>query len=165
MVINTLAKHIKYFDFLIVFSSLVSLILFTSPPSLQLVNAEDPYNVGYNHGCKHTKITEHHEKYINKLEKSPGNNTAEFMQGYNWDYKTCLTYDATENKSGSDYRYNLGSHYNKSCFELGYRDGLDDPFDLNHYDECGSAYYDGFINGCMSVSGNSAEVCEKFTDA
>jgi hypothetical protein len=53
------------------------------------------------------------------------------------------------------------------CFNAGYRDGLDHPFDHEKYEECkaaASSYYHGFINGCMSVEGNTREVCENATD-
>jgi hypothetical protein len=29
---------------------------------------------------------------------------------------------------------------------------------------CGDAYYDAFIEGCMSVEGNTRDVCEAATD-
>ena len=41
------------------------------------------------------------------------------------------------------------------------------------YDECGGSsagpgnneYYNGFVAGCLSVRGNTAEVCEEATDS
>ena len=87
------------------------------------------------------------------------------MRGYNGGYTTCLLDGTTESKSGIDYEPQLNSSHNENCFKLGYNNGLDSPFDQNHYDECGTAYYDGFISGCMTVGGNSVEVCEKFTDS
>jgi hypothetical protein len=50
------------------------------------------------------------------------------------------------------------------CYNFGFSDGQDHPFDQNKYDECGSVYYDGFISGCMSVEENDRETCELSTD-
>ena len=58
-----------------------------------------------------------------------------------------------------------------SCYDSGYRDGQNGPFGEGTYDHCGDqtggdrAYYDGFIDGCMSVEGNTRDVCESATDA
>jgi hypothetical protein len=56
-----------------------------------------------------------------------------------------------------------GSELN--CYEKGFRDGEEYPFDHNTYDDCGDDYYRGFIEGCMSVEGNTGETCELATDA
>ena len=61
--------------------------------------------------------------------------------------------------------------WNESCRDSGYRAGQNGPFSQETYDHCGDedggddAYYDGFIDGCMSVSGNTRDVCESATDA
>jgi hypothetical protein len=41
------------------------------------------------------------------------------------------------------------------------------PFSQELYDMCGDTYYEAFIEGCMSVEGNSntRDVCESATDA
>jgi hypothetical protein len=52
-----------------------------------------------------------------------------------------------------------------SCFERGVVDGEDHPFNQRTYDNCGDEYYQGFLEGCMSVEGNNMEVCESATDA
>lgn len=62
---------------------------------------------------------------------------------------------------------------NVGCYDVGYRDGRDSGFDMEVYnDNCGSTenaednqYYQGFIEGCMSVEGNTERVCEQATDA
>lgn len=63
---------------------------------------------------------------------------------------------------GSNERSNENNSGN--CYNSGFTDGQDNPFDQNKYDECGSSYYDGFISGCMSVQGNGNETCESTTD-
>jgi hypothetical protein len=58
-----------------------------------------------------------------------------------------------------------------SCYNAGYDDGQNNPFNHDTYDHCADedggdqAYYDGFIDGCMSVEGNTREICESATDA
>jgi len=52
-----------------------------------------------------------------------------------------------------------------SCFERGIVDGEDHPFNQRTYDKCGNDYYQGFLDGCMSVEGNNREVCDSATDA
>lgn len=56
------------------------------------------------------------------------------------------------------------------CYDSGYNDGRNGEF--NRYtwaDDCGDVednkYYRGFIEGCMSVEGNTRDVCESATDA
>jgi hypothetical protein len=60
------------------------------------------------------------------------------------------------------------------CWQDGYDDGLDQPFDQNRHMECqfeiedhpdfGRPYYEAFIHGCRHA-GNSQEICETFTDS
>jgi hypothetical protein len=63
-----------------------------------------------------------------------------------------------------------GNDWNASCREAGYEDGQNGPFSEPTYDHCGDdaggddAYYKGFIDGCMSVEGNTKDVCESATD-
>ena len=66
----------------------------------------------------------------------------------------------------------------QDCYDTGYEDGRKSPFDVGANDICrqftgnqgnftdaqGSPYYSGFINGCMSVEGNTIEVCESAPD-
>ena len=57
-----------------------------------------------------------------------------------------------------------------NCGGDGYNDGQNGPFSQDRYDNCGDeggadAYYQGFIDGCMSVEGNTQKVCEQATDA
>jgi hypothetical protein len=56
-----------------------------------------------------------------------------------------------------------------ACEADGYEAGRDGPFSQELYDTCkeigaGDAYYQGFIDGCMSVGGNTRDVCESATD-
>jgi hypothetical protein len=47
----------------------------------------------------------------------------------------------------------LGIEEEDDCFNIGYQDGRDHPFDREKYEECRAAasnYYHGFISGCMS---------------
>jgi hypothetical protein len=71
--------------------------------------------------------------------------------------------------SSSDGESNNG--WNDSCYNAGYDDGQNGPFSKGTYDHCGEeaggndAYYDSFIDGCMSVEDNTRDVCESATDA
>ncbi len=59
-----------------------------------------------------------------------------------------------------------GNDWNGSCRDAGYGHGQNGPFSVDTYDPCGeekggdNAYYKGFIDGCMSVEGNTKDVCE-----
>ena len=52
-----------------------------------------------------------------------------------------------------------------SCHDKGYIDGQNHPFSQGTFDRCGNDYYQGFLQGCMSVEGNSKDTCESATDA
>jgi hypothetical protein len=59
----------------------------------------------------------------------------------------------------------------QDCYDAGYKDGRDSPFDGGANDICrqftddqGNPYYSGFIYGCMSVQGNTMDGCESATD-
>jgi len=52
-----------------------------------------------------------------------------------------------------------------SCYDRGFIDGEDYPFNQNTYERCGDDYYQGFLEGCMSVEGNDRDICESATDA
>jgi hypothetical protein len=57
-----------------------------------------------------------------------------------------------------------------ACEADGYEAGLDGPFSQELYEMCeevggADAYYQGFIEGCMSVEGNTRDVCRSATDA
>jgi hypothetical protein len=52
-----------------------------------------------------------------------------------------------------------------SCEGDGLYDGKNNPFSQELYDMCGDTYYDAFIEGCMSVDGNTRNICESATDA
>jgi len=50
------------------------------------------------------------------------------------------------------------------CFDRGIADGEDHPFNQGTYSKCGDGYYEGYIEGCTSVDGNTADICESSTD-
>jgi hypothetical protein len=55
-----------------------------------------------------------------------------------------------------------------ACYNDGEEAGQNGPFSQELYEFCeeyGDEYYDGFIDGCMSVEGNTREVCEQAADA
>jgi hypothetical protein len=52
-----------------------------------------------------------------------------------------------------------------SCKNDGIYDGKNNPFSQGLYDMCGDTYYDAYVKGCMSVEGNTRDVCESATDA
>ena len=57
-----------------------------------------------------------------------------------------------------------------SCYNSGFNDGQMAHL-VNQHGICGDeeggddAYYAGFIDGCISVEGNTRDVCESATDA
>jgi hypothetical protein len=51
-----------------------------------------------------------------------------------------------------------------ACEGDGLYDGKNGQFSQGLYDMCGDTYYDAFIEGCMSVEGNTRDVCESATD-
>lgn len=53
----------------------------------------------------------------------------------------------------------------KNCYNRGFVDGQDHPFNQGTFDKCGEDYYHGFVNGCLSVKGNSGDICESAADA
>lgn len=126
-------------------------------------SSKSPYDSGYDHGCDDAKISDPNDRYINQPEKGPSFHANEFMKGYNDGYNVC-----SNDSSNSDF----GEGTN-GCFDKGYEDGRDNPFDIDEYDKCGgssggpgnNAYYNGFVSGCLSVKGNTAEICEKATDS
>jgi hypothetical protein len=48
--------------------------------------------------------------------------------------------------------------------EIGHEDGRDHPFSQKKLDEIGRSYYHGYVEGCMSVKGNTRAACEDATD-
>ena len=52
-----------------------------------------------------------------------------------------------------------------SCEGDGLYDGKNNPFSQELYEMCGDTYYDSFIEGCMSVEGNTRDECEQATDS
>lgn len=56
-----------------------------------------------------------------------------------------------------------------ACGNDGYKDGKDNPFDHDRNRECDlsddNPYYEGFIRGCLTVEGNTRDICEGATDS
>ncbi len=59
----------------------------------------------------------------------------------------------------------------QDCYDAGYEDGRNSPFDGRTNDICrqftddqGNPYYSGFVYGCVSVVGNTMDDCESATD-
>jgi hypothetical protein len=65
------------------------------------------------------------------------------------------------------YSYSFASHGTDtaSCENDGLYDGKNNPFSQELYEMCGDTYYNAYIKGCMSVEGNTRDVCESATDA
>jgi hypothetical protein len=51
------------------------------------------------------------------------------------------------------------------CFQAGKDDGRDSGFSQSEFDTCGSSYEHGFMKGCLSVDGNTRDVCNNAEDA
>jgi hypothetical protein len=69
--------------------------------------------------------------------------------------------------------YAGGPDTSDNCYDLGYNQGQDKPFQRENYDSCerfrdeyygNNPYYEGFMDGCKSVEDNTEEVCERATD-
>jgi hypothetical protein len=94
----------------------------------------------------------------------------------NWDGEgTCIDPSTPKCDGNTDeicYTDN-GELENVGCDDAGHRDRRNGEFSREVFgDNCGSmenaednSYYNGFIEGCMSVEGNTREVCESATDA
>lgn len=52
-----------------------------------------------------------------------------------------------------------------SCENDGIYDGRNNPFSQELYEMCGDTYYDAYVEGCMSVEGNTRDTCESATDS
>ena len=51
------------------------------------------------------------------------------------------------------------------CFQAGKDDGRNNGFSQSEFDNCGPSYEHGFMKGCMSVEGNTKDVCNSAEDA
>jgi hypothetical protein len=95
--------------------------------------------------------------------------TDKFMDGYREGYDKCEKDLDTEGSASASSRGSVGGD---KCFDEGFEDGKNNPFSQDKYDECGgsqgagnNAYYNGFVAGCLSVEGNTADICESATDS
>ena len=134
--------------------------------------SSDAYDSGRDHGCDDARISDPSDRYINQPEKGPSFHTGAFMDGYNAGFSACSTSSSGSSGGGNGGHYDDDDDegWNDSCRDAGFKDGQDHPFNHATYDHCGDeqggadAYYDGFIDGCMSVEGNTRDVCESATD-
>jgi len=115
------------------------------------VSALSPYDSGYSHGYDDAQLFNPSDHYLNQPGKGSELHTDEFMDGYNAGYAA--------------YEASIAGNGNVDCFERGITDGEDYPFNQETYNNCGDDYYTGYIEGCMSVEGNTRDVCESATDA
>jgi len=58
-----------------------------------------------------------------------------------------------------------GTYNSDRCFQAGKDDGRDSQFSQSEFDTCGSSYEHGFMKGCLSVDGNTRDVCNSAEDA
>lgn len=74
----------------------------------------------------------------------------------------------------SDYVRAGGPDTSEDCYDLGYSQEQDKPFQRGNYDSCErfrsayddgkNPYYEGFIDGCISIKDNNEEICGSATD-
>jgi hypothetical protein len=149
--------YTKYKLPLLVFS-IISALTFSPSLSAVQLSAISPYDSGYNHGCDDAGISDSSDYYINQPKKGPAYHTDEFMDGYYAGFDSCSGSSniSLVNPSGGE---------QVSCYDRGFIDGEDYPFNQVTYDRCGDDYYHGFLQGCMSVEGNDRDICESATDA
>jgi hypothetical protein len=129
-------------------------ILFLQTQPLE-ASSKSPYESGFDDGCEDVQMDDPEDRYINDPGEEESHHTSEFNRGYDSGFETCQG------------NAPLGQ---SSCYTEGIEDGRNDPFDQEVYDHCGDTnqednYYNGFIDGCMSVEGNTQDVCEGATDA
>ena len=58
-----------------------------------------------------------------------------------------------------------GGDKDDSCAKKGLKDGKNHPFNQKTFEKCGDIYYIKFIKGCLSVEGNTKDICESAADA
>lgn len=59
----------------------------------------------------------------------------------------------------------MGKKSGDWCFNAGFDDGRDSVFSQPEFSTCGSSYEHGFMKGCLSVDGNTRDVCNSAEDA
>jgi hypothetical protein len=76
--------------------------------SFMSVQAADPFDSGYYHGCSDAKISDSSDRYINQPKQGPSFHTSEFMDGYNAAFADCsdpdhpfnADYDCSDDSKG-----------------------------------------------------------------
>jgi hypothetical protein len=71
--------------------------------------------------------------------------------------RSCLMKICNGNLDSGSHFFDLGA---ASCENDGLYDGKNNSFSQELYEMCGDTYYDAYIEGCMSVEGNTRDVCE-----
>jgi hypothetical protein len=137
--------------------------------------SSDAYDSGYDHGCDDSGISDPDDRYYNQPGKGPSFHTDAFNRGYDDGFNACSS-SSSDNGGGSDDRDERAGSTEilsnaQDCYDAAYRDGQDFPFDEGANDFCrqftddqGNPYYTGFIDGCMSIQGNTLDICESATD-
>ena len=104
------------------------------------------------------------EEYEEALEAKNGEDEEE-REDIEWEEDMEKDGNRNDNDNDND------SSGDSSCYNSGFNDGQNGPFSQPTWDHCGDeeggddAYYEGFIDGCISVEGNTRDVCESATDA
>jgi hypothetical protein len=108
--------------------------------------------------------------------KGPSFHTDAFNRGYDDGFNACSSRSSDNGGGASDDRDERAGSTEilsnaQDCYDAAYGDGQDFPFDQGANDFCrqftddqGNPYYTGFIDGCVSVQGNTLDICESATD-
>jgi hypothetical protein len=158
----------------LIVATIISLILSTQQSMFAVFASESsPYDSGYDHGCDDAGISDPDDRYINQPDKGPSHHTGAFMQGYDDGFGACSSSPSPDvEQQGRSQSQSIDVLENaQDCYDAAYGDGQDFPFDGGANDFCrqftndqGNPYYTGFIDGCMSIQGNTIDVCESATD-
>ena len=167
--------HNKKSNNVVLISILIASMILTITSSLSVYASSDAYDSGYGHGCDDAGISDPDDRYYNQPEKGPSFHTDAFNRGYDDGFNACSS-SSSDNGGGSDDRDERARSTEilsngQDCYDAAYRDGQDFPFDEGANDFCrqftddqGNPYYTGFIDGCMSIQGNTLDICESATD-
>jgi hypothetical protein len=156
-------------------SILIATMILTITGSVSVYASSDAYDSGYDHGCDDAGISDPDDRYYNQPEKGPSFHTDAFNKGYDDGFNACSSGSANNDGTSDDRDQRVGSteilSNAQDCYDAAYGDGQDFPFDEAANDFCrqftddqGNPYYTGFIDGCMSVQGNTLDICESATD-